>query len=703
MDRLLARRLERDEEFQKKIVRLAQDYLKLGKDALSYWSAEFDTAYDLMMCYAPLTKADLDSLERGSPKRFILPMTATQITTMTTYVSQVLFGQESPNKVEGRRPEDEIRAELVNQLLRWNAEQQPTYLLGYLWVQDAIAVNRGVFYNSWQPIFRPEIVTEDVADPEDLDEMGQPRTFQRTRRANKEVGGYCKMELVSPYDFVCDPALPLWRLNEMRFAGHRTTIPVAELERRSKLSPDHPAYVMPWAVKKVKEKAKKGATQNDLLGTSVGGSVTNPSETRLSRTAYERTRGQQPTGQGNANKSDPGNAECWELWVRLNPSENEIYEGDAPDDPVVFQVLVSADTVLSMNESTYAHGMYPYSVGEARPSGHFQFSPGWVTMLKGIQDHVDWLKNRHQEALSRTVGNIFVYDPSRVDVSDFMNPDKEGLLISLKPEAFGQRIGDVFQQVPIKDLTENFQAEAMEFVRLAESVTAANSSMQGAFNAGDPSATQYAGTQQMSAGRMTSVARLLSVQGLVPQTKQFVANFQQYMEHEQEVRFKSDRTVDLPPELANAYSVKLSRDLLAGDYEYIAHDGTLPGTDARKVAAITRLLEAAATFPQVFTPAPGNLDPRLLIFAGAKASGINVENFTYSPQQLAEQAAAAGGPPLPPEAGLPPEMGLPPGMPPEVLPPEQAPGPKPMEPTLPDLGPVALPAVDAPQVRPANA
>jgi hypothetical protein len=503
------------------------------------------------------------------------------------------------------------------------------------------------------------------------------------------------MEIVSPYDFVCDPSLPLWRLNEMRFAGHRTVIPIGELRRRSNLPIDHPSYVMPSAVKELEEKAAKGMTQTDAAVPSLPGVTPNPNEVRLSRTAFERTRGLNPTGAVHADKNDKGNTECWELSVRLVPADNEIYGKDG-DEPVLFQFLIGAgDVLLAVTESTFAHGAHPYSVGESRPNAHFQFSPGWVQILKGIQDYVDWLKNRHKEALSRTLGNIFLYDPSKVDVSDFMNPDKEGLLISLKPEATGTKISEIFQQVPIKDLTEHFLDEAMEFVKFSESVTAAGSGMQGVIpNGADPSATQFSGTQQMGAGRMTSIARLLSSQALVPQARQFVSNFQQFLDKPQMVRFKPSDPTNIPPELADAASVLLTKDTIAGEYEFVPHDGTLPGTDGRKVAAITRLLEAAQGFPDAFTPAPGNINPRKLLLVGAKVSGLNIENFTYDKSSLPPGPGDAppGAPPLPPPA-LPP-VTLP-GMP-------SNPGPKPAVPSLPPLSAPDLTPVAEPQPRPGN-
>ena len=130
----VVKKLEKDEAFRGKVAKIAKDYLKLGRDALEYWSRDFDYAYDLMLGYAPLSRTDYERLERGDPRRFILPMTSTQVVTMTTFIAQTLFGQDTPHQVEGRGPEDELPAEYVNQLLRWNAEQQPTYVLGYLWV-----------------------------------------------------------------------------------------------------------------------------------------------------------------------------------------------------------------------------------------------------------------------------------------------------------------------------------------------------------------------------------------------------------------------------------------------------------------------------------------------------------------------------------------------------------------------------------------
>lgn len=683
MDAILARRLEADSDFQKKIAKLVKDYVNLGVTSLNYWIDEFDAAHDILMCYSPMSKADLENLERNHPRRFILPMTTTHIMTMTTFIAQALFGDSSPHKVEGRGPQDEVPAEHMNQLLSWNAEQQPTYFLGYLWIQDILTYNRGIFYNSWSPLYQSKVAEVEVSDEMEIDpDTQEPKKYLRIQRTRTPAGGYNRAYLVSPYDFFCDPALPLWRFQEGRFAGHRTIVSWQELKRRSELPIDHPAYVLPSAVKALSDKKKnKQKTMATPVGKPPSGSYSRP----LSRTAFERNRSTPPNVQQNANAEDPGMIEIYESWIRLVPEDNELYEGS---EPVVFQALLAnGDVVLSMNESTYEHDMYPYAVAEGRPSGYYQFSPSMVITLKSLQDYVDYLKNRHQEALMRTVGNIFIARADKVNLTDFLNPEKEGMIIPVLPEAAGDKLDDIIKQVQINDVTKDFVNEMKGFISFSETVSGANQQMQGQVQGGDTTATEFSGTQQMSAGRLSAIARLISVEGLIPQTKQFVANFQQFLSDPMVIRFR--HSLDVNPQFRGIQALTITRDIIQGDFDFIAHDGTLPGTDARKVAAMSRALEAAAEFPDFFTPAPGNLDARSMLLALLKAAGVNVENFQFTAQSL-------GTAPTIPSPGV---AGTPLGAaPPPIGPAPPSPGPG--QPQLSDV--LNVPPASPPQIRPQN-
>jgi hypothetical protein len=695
MDRVLARKLEGDEEFQKKLLSLVKDYLALGQQSLDFYATEFDTAHDILMGYAAMTKADLELLDRGSPRRFVLPMTSTQITTMTTFIAQMLFGDDQPHKVDGRGPEDETPAAHMNQLLRWNDEQQPSYLLGYLWIQDVLTYNRGIRYNCWTPIYETVIEAEEVQDTDP--ETGEVTTYIKPKRTRKAVAHYNHVHLVSPYDFLSDPSVPLCRMQEGRFAGHCTTVSWQELKRRSALPMDDPAYVSPSAVERLKKKKKAGgvnsASISDTVGSAPFGAANN---VQNSRTSFERNRNFGNPMQ-DANKNDPGMVKEHELWIRLVPSDNELYEGD---EPVMLQVLVGNNKeVLAVNEAPLKHDQFPYSAAEGRPSAYYQYSPSWVMLLKPIQDYVDYLKDRRQRSIARTGGNMFIIRPDKVNIADFLDPDKDGLMIPTLPGTDGDRLDDIVKQVPVVDQTKDFAKDISDFVDFSQVVSGVSQQMQGVVE-GDSTATEFQGAQQMGAGRLSSVARLLSVQALVPETRMFVENYQQFLDLPMTLRFSPG--LDQPEMFQGSRALQISSDTIQGKFDYIAHDGTLPGTDARKVAAIARLLEVMAVAPQVFVPAPGNIDPRALILAGAKASGLNIENFQY-------QADALPSPTAPGPMAPPPGATQPPSAPATPLLPDLAnllgtaapdTGRGPGRPPLPDM--TSLPSAAPPQVRPQN-
>jgi hypothetical protein len=147
--------------------------------------------------------------------------------------------------------------------------------------------------------------------------------------------------------------------------------------------------------------------------------------------------------------------------------------------------------------------------------------------------------------------------------------------------------------------------------------------------------------------------------------------------------------IDRPALLQGARALQVTPDIIQGSFDYVAHDGSLPGTDNRKVAAISRLLEAATAFPMYFQPAPGNIDARALILAGAKAAGLNIENFQFKQQDMppqapsaAPQAAPAQTSPLLPDIGNLDKL------------PSRGPG-RPAKPS-----PIELPSAEPPQIRP---
>ncbi|MDR1190312.1 MAG: hypothetical protein LBK60_01435 [Verrucomicrobiales bacterium] len=690
MDPVLARRLENDEGFRKKIRDLADNYIKLGKTATEAHFYEFDEALDLYNCLASLSRNDMERLDKGSPRRYILPMSATQAATAVAFLAGVLFGENKPHKVEARNPGDTQQSDMMNMLLRWNAEQQPFYLLGHAWCLDAWLHNRGILYENWQRIYDVTIEPVEMEDPEETEtvqvpminglkpdgvlnamlptrSVTRPKRYQRFKKQRTVSGGYTRMTNVAPYDFIADPTLPLYRMNEGRFAGHRMEVPWLELERRSKLAPTDSEYVSPRAV----EELKKGKGARDGIGgVPIPTTISPPAERRaeadgmVTATAFARERRVTLGGAAvnAADKHDGGPVELWVLRVRIAPADYDLYEGDT--DKNVWEILLAGSEVLSVNEDTYLHDEFPYMVGEARPNLHTQFSPSWQMIIKPLQDHVDYLKTRHEDALSRSVGNVFIGDPTLVDFDDFFNPETEGQVLALKkPLEPGQRLGDVISQIPVSDLTGDFWRDLNMVQNVAENTTAANNVIQGELTK-NTTATANAAAQKFGTGRLMSVARVLEVQGPFRQTRRLMMNFQEFAPDEMILRLDSDNMEFRDQFQGQSGALTITRSAIQGQFDVVPLDLTLPGSDMLAVDALTKLMEASQWLPQLFDDTvPGNLNLKSIAKFTAKKAGAPVDNFIVTEEQAQKNVlarmrsamaqlppvAAGGGMPLPAE------------------------------------------------------
>lgn len=651
-----------DAELSKKIGTVAREYIDCGLQALNFYIADFDAAADLVEMYAPVENAaEFAKMDRNSPLNFRHPMTFTEMTTLTTFIAEILFGGEQARSVEAQGPDDDAGAESINSLLAWNDSKLSIYKQGYLWIWDSVCFNRGVWFESGATDVK--IIKETVLEPDITAEMiplmkqdgltprmrnGEPvmvyPKIERTRTKRVYTGFHNRIDLVSPYDFVCDPALPLTRFQEGRFAGHRVMIPWMELERRSKLPPSDDSYVLPHIVEKIK--AQKGtATAPAPLGGAVAANT--------SRAAYDRNlRGAASAGVGGVgsglvagadavNKDDGGTIECFSMTIRAKPSALGMYPEDEESELMTVLVTNRAE-VLSINVRPNKHDEFPYAVGEARPNAHRQFAPGIALAIKPVQDRVDQLNRIHAQAQAR-MGNILLADGTKVDLTNLLNPDKNGLIAMLTEQGRGTPLNDVLKQIPLQDVTANYNEEMAMWKLEAETATGAHAYVQGSSVNEDQTATQFAGTQEMATGRISSIARLLSEGSIVPQTRRFVENLQQFMPEQQVIRVLG-KGADFDPDQPQQKFKTIKRADIQCEYDVVPHDGSLPGADAQVVAAASRAIEAWSNNPALataFDPTiPGALDPIRIFRDLLKKSGLPVDKFSVTREQAIQNLQA---------------------------------------------------------------
>jgi len=681
VDKLLAARLNEtgpryDANLFSKLAKTAHEYIDAGTKSLGYHIPDLDAANDLVQCFSALTKDDFEKLDRNASRNFRHPCTATEISTLATFVSQILFGGPSARKVEPREDGDEDAAKAMNELLRWNDNQQATYTQGFLWCWDAMTFNRGIMYDSWyqeskievEPVEEDDITAEQV---QGINAKGQPRVrrdgtpimvypkLTRWRKKRVPGPGYNKIDLVSPYDFICDPMLPTHRFQEGRFAGHRVMIPWHELKRRSELDAADPLYVLPKVVERLKTRQQGNNATTPLIGSN--------SITSTSRSFFERQRRGTPVGQtgvtgGAINKDDGGVVECWVLYIRIKPKSIDLYEDDEEE---IIEILHSGQKeLLSVNVISNKHDQFSYAIGEGRPHAHMQFGPSWALIIKPIQDFIDELKRRHAENVARA-GNIFLCNPALCKMEQFLDPNKTGLVIEVTEMGSGVQFDNIIKQIPVTDTTARFYEEMEMWIQHAEKATGAHASIQGETE--DPSQTlgQFDQVQQMAIGRISTMARCLSESALVPQTKRFVENFRQYMPDQMVIRITGEQD-EYDPDKKAPVAMTIAQADIDREFDLTPHDGSLPGQDQKKGEAVARLIEAFANpaFAPFFDPSiPGNFDIKWAMFEAAKISGLNMKKAIISRekamQNLRETQMAQGIYAAPAPAGIDPATGMP--------------------------------------------
>lgn len=612
--------------------------------------------------WAPVENAAAyGSLDRNAAINFRHPLTFTEMITLSVFVAQILFGAETARTVEAQGEDDQEKADDLNALLAYNDSKLGIYLQGFLWCWNAVVYNRGVWYESTdQDVIVERVPVEEddlAADPVPLMKAdgitprtrgGKPVMVQpkitRWRNHRTRRGFYNKLDIVSPYDFIADPCMPVIRFQEGRFAGHRVMIPWHELKRRSELDPSDDDYVLPKVVDDLKtHRGSAGAMTPSALGGVQGA---NSSRTYYERQARSSAIGgatsSSTIGGGNAvNKEDGGIVECFLLQIRVKPKTIGMYDDDEFE--LVQTLSTSTGQVLSLNVRPNKHDEFPYAVGEGRPNAQRQFSPGWALAIKPCQDRVDDLNLTHSTAQKR-MGNILIIDDAKCDTSNLLSRDKNGLMIMRKLEGRGQPVEDLVAQIPLKDVTAGYNDEMALWKDTAQETSGAHAFMQGVTENPSQTLGQFDTVKEMAVGRISSIARLLAEQALKPQTRRFAMNFQQFCDEFTTVRIMG-KPKDFDPNVAREDYRTIQKANIQCEFDVVPADGSLPGADAKTVAAASRALEVGASNPMLQSAfdktQPGAIDPVAIFVDLLKKSGLPVAKYQVSQNDAQMNVMAA--------------------------------------------------------------
>lgn len=275
------------------------------------------------------------------------------------------------------------------------------------------------------------------------------------------------------------------------------------------------------------------------------------------------------------------------------------------------------------------HDMHPFVIAEPHSMGYGFGNPSTADYLGPIQDIMSWFLDSHIYNVRASLFNMFVYDPSRVEIADLKRPGP-GKLIRLKPTAIGQDVRTAIQQLQVNDVTRANVGDLQTFMMIGDTVSAVSDNVRGVPRPGGrKTATEVRVSGEASLNRLSTDAQFLSSLSVTDLTEQMVLNIQQYQSKELYLKLLGEEALSL-----------ISPQSLAGDFIYPVHDGTLPLDRLALVEVWKEILKALMTDPELRM---SYSVPRVFEHAAELAGAVNISSFKTT---VGDAPWGAGGIPI---------------------------------------------------------
>lgn len=561
-----------------------------------------------------------------------VPYSYATIWTIVTYLVHTFCGAKPMFQVSAYKKEAVTASQYMETVLQYNADHAKMIQHFIQWFLDAELYGVGIVRNLWSE----EKANRTVWTPQPLGGLmtpGAPSTLLRQRQLKTVYEGN-KTTNVDPFMFFPDPRVPMSEVNTRgEFVFWRSYEGKHSLLREQ-------AQGMLKYVDKVPAMPANG----------YGSDQTGKSQRSLTAKGDAHAggeRGQEPYGATANIQVDQGT-------IEIIPSELGLGSDDTPQ-KWLFSIG-NKKQIIQAEPMDMDHGKHPVSVIEPSSFGYAFGQPGTADFLGPIQDTLSWFVNSHIHNVRSAMNNMFVVDPSMVEMQDLKNP-KPGKLIRLKQAAYGQDVRTALQQLQVQDVTTNHMASMQMFLRMGDTLAAVNDNLRGIQDSGGrKTATEVRTSGEAGASRLAARARYISSQGVTDLAMQMSLNIQQFMSMELFLEVVGQDGLKAP--------VPISPQMLAGDFTFPVSDGTLPIDKTAMLGVWKDIWTAIATNPLLSQQYDGT---KIFEYMAELGGAKNIANFRISmaPQEQIDaglqsgntvplgpgERASRGGPPAGPPIG----------------------------------------------------
>lgn len=576
------------------------------------------------IAYAP--EREVDALrrvkreEKGEPQytTVILPYTYGMVMSSHSYISTVFLGRDPVFQYQGIHGEPESSVLAVEALIAYQLREGFIMPSLFIFLLDTLKYGFGVLGVCWEKEVKTITVMEEV---EQTNLLGL--VSEKVRQiSTQEINGYegNKTFNIRPYEYFPDPRVPIWNVQKGEFVGFTRESSWNEI-----LSKVRSGAVPKANAERYREQVGRSAGERMQGSTSEFLDLPEASASSISEEL-----------------SSSGPFTILTMYVDLIAKDWGLGEATYPEKWVFSCGMTSrtsysssgVHTVLEAHPLGAYHAQYPIVVGAIEPEGYTLTPRGIPDIVRSIQNSMDWLLNSHMYSVRKTMNNQFVVDPSRINMGDFALPQHGGT-IRVKPSSFGQDVRTAIHQLQTVDLTVGHLRDMGLLDEAGQRATGVNEQLQGMLNVGGSrkTAQEVRTSSTFGVNRQKTGAEFLSALSFSPLSSLLLRNSQQYLSGETKLRIVGDIATQLP---SMERFVTVDPGAIAGGFEFIPVDGTLPVDRFAQAMLWQQMLGSMVRFPQLLAQYDlGKIFGWVMQLAGLK----NLSQFRVQV--------------LPPDAGIP--------------------------------------------------
>lgn len=597
-----------------KLIKMIRDRFDLSWKTYSQSFPKWDEIEQHYRAFRELDDDDRDSLDKNQVQKIVVPIQFATLQTIMTFLMEVFTALPPVLKTRGADPASVHPANIMEICLDYDWRGNKGYFLWQQWFMNILRYGYCPFENSWGR----KVITKKVLKPSskgsgEIELEGIRMEIPGAPEYAKDyftVFEGNRWRVVDPRQFYPDPRYPLSRFQDGEFCGRREQIHSNELRKLE----DQGLYFNTTKI----STSTYGAT----------GTTPNRDADFVARdNMRDRISPQFSFAQdlANARKNLMHVEEM--IVVEISPKDYELGDSDKPEDWIFS--LIDGTTICRAEESPFTP-RFPWEVGEAYPDILAYVSQGVMELTQPLADHLSFLFNSHMANVRKAINDMFIGDPSRVDLRDILDP-RAGKFIRLLPRAYGQDPATVVRQFSVTDVTRGHIEDSKLIMELWQRIVGLSDQMFGQISSSKRVAFELQGVMKGAGARMKMMADLISSEAIAPLTEQMALLRQENMSMVQFMEIAGRSAAQLgvrPEEVMNGF-VKIRRDHLNGVFYFPAQQGVMPQDRAQAAQILEKVFETVARFPflaQVF-------DPVSIFKETIRQYGIhNLEDFLNSPQ-----------------------------------------------------------------------